>query len=139
MVRKINKLVIHVSDTPDNKDFSAEDIRRWHKQRGWSDIGYHFVIRIDGTIEKGRDLEIIGAHTKGYNSNSIGICWVGRKKITPKAFSSLTQLCLVLVDKYNLSCENILGHYELNSHKTCPNLDMEEFRDLISKYRFLDV
>lgn len=139
MIRKITKIVIHCSDSPDDKDFNVDDIRQWHKKRGWNDVGYHFVITRSGELQLGRDIEIIGAHTRGYNSNSIGICWVGSKLISLEAYSTLVQICLKLLDKYNLSCENILGHSELNPHKTCPNLNMEKFREHLADMRFLNV
>ena len=77
-MRAIEKLIIHCSATPRNKDFTAEDIRDWHvKGNGWSDIGYHFVIRLDGLIEFGRMVDRYGAHVKGHNLNSLGICYIG--------------------------------------------------------------
>lgn len=77
--RVIEYIVYHTSATAD-QDIGAKEIREWHKARGWRDIGYHFVIRRDGSIEKGRPLNQIGAHVRGYNSRSIGICMVGGKK-----------------------------------------------------------
>lgn len=135
-MRKIKSIVLHVSDSPDDLDIGAKEIREWHIDRGWSDIGYHYVIRIDGTVEKGRDLDRPGAHAKGHNIDSIGICWVGRDKISNYAFASLTQLLLKLLDKHNLSCQNILGHYEINPKKTCPNIEMEELRNYIGDKRY---
>lgn len=82
-LRKIDKIIVHCADTPDGKDFTIKDIDRWHKERGWQCCGYHHVIRLDGTIENGRPLAQIGAHCKGYNENSIGICLIGRREFTP--------------------------------------------------------
>ena len=77
-MRKITEIIIHCADTPERRDVRAADIRKWHvKDNGWNDIGYHYVIDLDGTIEAGRDLETIGAHCKGHNQNSIGICYIG--------------------------------------------------------------
>ena len=81
-MREINKIIIHCSATPEGQDFTVQQIRQWHttpkpKGNGWSDIGYHFVIYRDGSVHKGRPLEQIGAHTLGYNANSIGICYIG--------------------------------------------------------------
>jgi N-acetylmuramoyl-L-alanine amidase len=86
-MRKINRIFVHCSDTPTGRDVSAADIKRWHtdpkpKGNGWRDIGYSHVIRIDGTIELGRPVEQVGAHVAGHNSDSIGICLVGRDKFT---------------------------------------------------------
>lgn len=76
--RKITDIVVHCTATPEGKDYNVGDIRRIHiKDKGWADIGYHYVVRIDGTIEPGRDVNIIGAHVSGYNSHSIGVVYVG--------------------------------------------------------------
>lgn len=77
-MRKITDIVIHCADTPKGKHFDIKDIRKWHvEERGWSDVGYHYVILLDGTIELGRPLETPGAHVKNHNSKSIGICYIG--------------------------------------------------------------
>ena len=77
-MRTIDKIIVHCSATPRHKDFSAEDIRDWHvKGNGWDDIGYHFVIRLDGSIEYGRMVDKYGAHVKSHNYDSIGICYIG--------------------------------------------------------------
>ena len=77
MMRKIDEIIVHCSATPKGKDFSVDDIRKWHKQRGFCDAGYHFVVRIDGRIESGRPIAVAGAHCLGHNSRSIGVCYVG--------------------------------------------------------------
>jgi N-acetylmuramoyl-L-alanine amidase len=77
-MRTIDSIIVHCSATEEGKDFSADDIRRWHVDgNGWRDIGYHFVVRLDGQIEIGRPLDQAGAHVKGHNKNSIGVCYVG--------------------------------------------------------------
>ena len=76
-MRDINLAVIHCTATTEGKDYNVDTIRKWHKSRGFSDIGYHFLIHIDGTIERGRPWDLPGAHAKGYNSDSIGIAYVG--------------------------------------------------------------
>lgn len=76
--RNIDLIVIHCSATPEGRDVSAADIRRWHmRDRGFTDIGYHFVVRLDGRVEAGRRLGVAGAHCRGYNRHSIGICYIG--------------------------------------------------------------
>lgn len=77
IARRITSIAIHCSATPAGRDVRAATIRGWHKAKGWSDIGYHFVVDLDGTIEVGRSLAQAGAHVQGYNNNSIGICYVG--------------------------------------------------------------
>jgi len=75
--RKIYGIVIHCTATKAGVDLNVEDVRRIHKAQGWADIGYHYLIRIDGRIENGRDVDLIGAHVSGYNANTIGVCYVG--------------------------------------------------------------
>ena len=75
--RDIREIILHCSATKQGDDFSAGDIRRWHLQRGFNDIGYHFVVRLDGTVERGRDINLTGAHCLNHNRRSIGICYVG--------------------------------------------------------------
>ena len=76
-MRAISLIVVHCSATRAGQDFTATDIDRWHRQRGFRSIGYHFVIRLDGTIEPGRDVALDGAHCTGWNHRSIGICYIG--------------------------------------------------------------
>lgn len=120
--------MIHCSDSCDSLDLGAREIRQWHLERGWSDIGYHFVVRKNGTIELGRPIGKVGAHVKGHNKRSIGICWVGRKTITHKQYSVLTELAAALMKEFKLPFDQIQGHYELDDLKTCPNLDMNRVR-----------
>jgi N-acetylmuramoyl-L-alanine amidase len=91
--RKINRIILHCSATQEGKDFNAKDIDRWHRERGWSGIGYHYVIKLDGTIEVGRDIIKIGSHCKGYNKDSIGICYIGGldKEGNPKDTRTIQQ------------------------------------------------
>lgn len=131
-MRKINKIIIHCSATPEGKDFTVETIRDWHvKGRGWRDIGYHFVIYRDGTVHKGRPVEQSGAHTKGQNLNSIGICYIGGitadGKKTPKDTrteaqrKAMKELVLQLLKQYPNS--TVHGHYEYAA-KACPCFDV---------------
>lgn len=76
--RRITEVIVHCSATPAGRDVTAADIRRWHKEeRGFADIGYHFVVRLDGTVECGRPLAKTGAHCRGHNSRSVGVCYAG--------------------------------------------------------------
>jgi N-acetylmuramoyl-L-alanine amidase len=79
--RKSTKyIVIHCADTPPKLDVGAAEIRHWHLQNGWSDIGYHFVIRRTGALENGRPVDAVGSHVRGYNSTSVGVCLVGGRQ-----------------------------------------------------------
>ena len=75
-MRRITEIIVHCSATREGKYFTAEDIDRWHKAQGFACIGYHFVVRTDGRIEMGRGIERVGAHCKGHNGTSIGVCYV---------------------------------------------------------------
>lgn len=121
--RVITKLVIHCSDS---KTGDVNTIDRWHRERGWSKIGYHYIITRDGSIQKGRDEEEVGAHVEGHNKNSLGICLVGVDQFTDLQYSSLRSLVLYLLGSYGLGLEAVRCHYEFNPGKTCPNIKREE-------------
>ena len=76
-MREINKIIVHCSATREGENYEVAEIRKWHLARGFNDIGYHFYIDLYGEIHKGRDISKIGAHCKGHNRNSIGICYCG--------------------------------------------------------------
>jgi len=122
-MRDINLHIVHCSDTPDNMDLGVKIIRQWHLKRKWKDIGYHFVIRRDGSIELGRPISTMGAHAKGYNKNSIGTCLVGRNEFTEEQFKSLKFLDNHFKMAYNVET---IGHNEVNEYKTCPNFNVKE-------------
>ena len=92
-MRTIKYIVVHATATKENQNFTAQDIDRWHKKRGWSGIGYHYVIDIYGNEEKGRPEWKIGAHVKGFNRNSIGVAYVGGldQNLAPKDTRNLAQ------------------------------------------------
>ena len=129
-MRRITHLVVHCSDSPDTLDIGVKEIRAWHVERGWADIGYHYVVRRDGTVEVGRPEERVGAHVKGHNEASLGICWVGRDAPSPVQREALLRLLAVLARKHSVKVGNVVGHRELAplSGKTCPNLDMHGVR-----------
>ena len=137
MERMINLVVVHCADTPPDRDVDAAEIRRWHtEERGWSDIGYHWVIKRDGEIEPGRPEERNGAHVKGHNKNSIGVCLVGgghgRFNYTWKQLEALGHLLQQLAARY--PSVKIRGHCDLDAAKTCPNFDLEWFTDGLDLY-----
>lgn len=151
-MRKINNIIIHCSDSAWG---CTREIRQWHLQKGWKDVGYHFTLLngyilskyylscLDGMIECARfldeDLYIeqneVGAHTLGYNDCSIGICLIGIKDFTIPQMSSLIELLKGLIDIYNINPEGIIGHYETESGKaqgkTCPNFDVRPIREML--------
>jgi len=146
--RKIETIVIHCSAT----EYGNRSIfKRWHKKRGWNDVGYHFIILnaypfkkfwdektpdffSDGKIEIGRPVEIQGAHVRLHNENTIGICLVGDRNFTYKQFASLKNLVKKLKHKFGIN--SIKGHYEFDTAaeqgKTCPNINMVMLRKLLT-------
>lgn len=131
-MREINKIIIHCSATKASQDIGAFQIDEWHRKLGWAGIGYHFVIRRNGKIEKGRPPEAAGAHCKGQNKNSIGICLVGgidaagkpENNFTDAQFQALRKLAADL--KNNFPTASIHGHYEF-ANKACPCFDVQKF------------
>ena len=129
-MREINKLIVHCSATPEGKDVKTETIRSWHVNGNhWTDIGYHYVIELDGSVHKGREESVIGAHCLGQNANSIGICYIGgvaKDGKTPKDTrteaqkKSLIKLLKELKQKYPKA--TIHGHSEY-ANKACPCFD----------------
>ncbi|MCM1032375.1 MAG: N-acetylmuramoyl-L-alanine amidase [Odoribacter sp.] len=75
--REINLIVVHCTATPEGRDVTAADVDRWHRQRGFLKIGYHYLVRLDGSVETGRDENETGAHCSGHNSRSIGVVYAG--------------------------------------------------------------
>lgn len=129
MRRKTTKyVIIHCSDTPDEMDIGAAEIDSWHRKRGFSQIGYHFVIRRDGRIELGRDLMDVGAHCKaeGRNHDSVGICLVGRKDFAPEQMEVLRELVNVLAKIWPEAL--VRGHRDYEPGKTCPNFDVTTWK-----------
>lgn len=129
-MRDILNIVIHSADTPANKYFDINDIRKWHvEENGWSDVGYHYVILLNGTIQLGRPLNVAGAHVSGHNSKSIGICYIGGgggiDTRTLEQKESLHYLLTTL--KMTFKDAEILGHRDFNEvHKACPCFDAKK-------------
>lgn len=119
-MKPVKLLVVHCSATPANRDIGAAEIRAMHKAKGWRDIGYHYVIRRDGTVEKGRADNVMGAHVTGHNDGSLGICMVGGVRpdlkaeinFTPAQFAALRALLTKLQGKFPGS--RICGHRDLS-------------------------
>ena len=131
-MRRITEIIIHCSATPEGKDFTVEDIRRWHLARKFADIGYHYVIYRDGSVHKGRDENIAGAHCLGHNANSIGICYIGgvakdgktpKDTRTPQQKTALRQLVNQL--KFYYPHATVHGHNEFAA-KACPSFNVQK-------------
>ena len=136
--RTINEVIIHCSATPEGKEYTVADITRWHKQRGWKTIGYHYVVYLDGSIHEGRDVDVIGAHCKGHNSYSIGVCYIGgcdnsgkkaKDTRTPEQKEGLLQLLKELKALYPKA--KVVSHRDYEKGKACPSFDAtNEYADI---------
>ena len=120
MMRKIKEIIIHCSATREGRDYTVADIDHWHRERGFFCIGYHFVIYRDGSIHVGRSVEEVGAHCKGHNTVSIGVCYIGglSKDGKPKDTRTPQQ-------KEEYPEATVHGHNEF-SNKACPCFDVKE-------------
>lgn len=123
-MRKIDFIGVHCSASDLVIHDNIESIRMWHIARGFTDIGYNFVILKNGTICKGRPIEQIPAHIYGHNKNSIGICLTGNLIFSKEQFDSLRSLLIELLSEYGLTALDVLPHSAFNKNKTCPNFDL---------------
>lgn len=121
-MRKIRQIILHCSDSPFNHHDDISVIKEWHLQRGFIDVGYHYFIQANGNVQKGREEAVMGAHCKGQNRDSIGICLHGRKEFTAKQFKSLAKLMTEIKSRYKI--DRVAGHREYEPRKTCPNFDV---------------
>lgn len=131
-MRKINEIIIHCSATPEGRNVTTTDIEAWHKQRGFSEIGYHYVIYLDGSVHIGREESKVGAHCLGHNANSIGVCYIGgvakdgkTAKDTRTEAQKVALRNLVANLKRKYPSASIHGHNEFAA-KACPSFDVQK-------------
>jgi N-acetylmuramoyl-L-alanine amidase len=141
LMRGINKIIIHCTATPEGRDVSVDTIRQWHLDRGWSDIGYHYIIDLKGNLHEGRHVERQGAHVRGYNKESIGVTYVGGvdSKMNPKDTRTENQKVGLEALIMDLMCSypnsTLHGHNEFSS-KACPSFDVqEEYKHIIDYFK----
>ena len=139
-VREITEVIVHCAATPEGKPFTVDDVRRWHRQQGWTDIGYHYVVGLRGELWLGRDVDIQGAHCAagGHNRNSIGVCYIGgvardgktpKDTRTPEQKATLLKLLMDLRKLY--PGMRIYGHHDFERGKACPSFDAKnEYRNI---------
>ena len=141
-MRKIDKLIVHCTATPEFKDFDVKDVRDWHvKGNGWSDIGYHFLIKIDGTVQEGRNMAKTGAHVAGHNKSSIGIAYVGgmdknmEEWIDTRTDQQKDSIFNLLMDlKFQFPDAVVYGHNDFTDKKVCPCFNAKEEYKEISEW-----
>lgn len=128
-IRTIKEIIVHCSATPEGRDVTVDEIRKWHKQRGFNDIGYHYVIYRDGSVHTGRDVNIAGAHCTNHNSYSVGVCYVGgmdkankKAKDTRTAAQKKALLDLLKKLKSLYPMAKIHGHRDF-ANKECPSFN----------------
>lgn len=138
-MRKIHRVIVHCADTPASMDIGFEEIDAWHAERGFKSpsgihCGYHYILTRSGDIEKGRPPEEAGAHARGYNRDSLGICLVGGRgkdgkpefNFTHKQMSTLYRLLVALTTEYPEV--EVIGHRDV-SDKACPSFDLKAWWD----------
>lgn len=135
MGRVINEIILHCTATREGVDVSAAMVDKWHKQRGWNGIGYHYLIRLNGDVEKGRADDVVGAHCKHHNSHSLGVAYVGgvdgngkpKDTRTEKQRETLLALVTELLEQYP-TINKISPHYAYDN-KACPSFNVDEWLD----------
>jgi len=130
VLRPINKILIHCTATEPDRDVDVDEVRSWHIARGWNDIGYHYLIKLDGTIQSGRPIELIGAHCRGQNKFSIGIAYAGgiengepKDTRTDEQKKSLRKLIRKIRRVYPEI--QVFGHNDF-ANKACPSFDVSK-------------
>ena len=122
-------VIVHCSDSPQGRNDDAREIHRWHCERGFHGIGYHFVVLEDGEVQPGRPWFWEGAHATSHNDRSIGICRIGKNDdVNSDQLESLITLIEGIRHQFNIPIENVLGHREVQPGKTCPGFDVELLR-----------
>ena len=154
-MRPLDTIAVHCTATPEGKDYTVDTIRGWHRQLGWSDIGYHYIIHPDGTVSPGRPLDKVGAHVAGHNTGSIGISYIGgvaadgktaKDTRTPAQKAALRKLIGNLIKQYP-GIKSVQGHRDFSPDtngdgkvtqrewlKACPCFDaIPEYADLLRR------
>ncbi len=130
-MRKINELIWHCSATPEGRHVTVATIRKWHKDRGWSDIGYHKVVYLDGSVHAGRPVSKTGAHAKGHNTGSLGYCYIGgvakdgktaKDTRTPQQKIAMERLTREAIRNYGVT--KVSGHNQYAA-KACPSFNVQ--------------
>lgn len=135
-MREISEIIVHCTATPEGRKVTIEDVTRWHLEAGMATIGYHYLVSLDGEVWKGRPESQAGAHCKGHNKQSIGVCYVGgvtADGVTPKdtrtAAQKIALKSLLKRLKERYPSATIYGHRDF-ARKACPCFDAKgEYND----------
>jgi N-acetylmuramoyl-L-alanine amidase len=131
-MRPLKRIILHCTATPEGKHFDVATIRRWHvKDRGWKDIGYHYVIYVDGSVHEGRPVDQTGAHTSGHNADSIGVVYVGGCDAKMKAKDTLNEAQETAMVNLIKALREEHGEMSLHGHnefaaKACPSFKVKD-------------
>lgn len=130
-LKDVQFITLHCTATRPSQKAGVKEVRAWHRAKGWADVGYHFIVRRNGTVEKGRPLSQTGAHVQGWNRNNIGIClegglneksWAPENNFTREQWRALKPLVAGLRAKAKKA--KIVGHRDFpNVQKACPCFD----------------
>lgn len=130
-MRKIDKIIVHCTATPEGREVTADQVTQWHKARGFRTIGYHYLIGLDGRVHRGRPLSEVGAHCLGQNAHSVGVCYAGgldRDRLQPKDTRTAAQrsaLRSLIADLQGMfPGATVHGHREFAA-KACPCFDVK--------------
>ena len=137
-------ITVHAAATFARMDIGVRDIDQWHRARGWNGVGYHYVIRRDGTVEQGRPEHVVGAHVGGHNTRNLGICMAGgladdgktpQDNFTQAQYQTLNTLLDELLSRYPDA--KIMGHNEFSNHRSrgCPCFDISTYRGWLTRAR----
>lgn len=146
-MRKIDELIWHCAATPEGREVSVEEIRQWHLDRGWRDIGYHKLVHLDGTVSEGRPESEIGAHVRGHNTGTIGYCYVGgvdandvkkaKDTRTPQQKKTMLRLTKAAIKKHDL--KRVSGHHDYAA-KACPSFPARaEYAHLLPERKLSEI
>lgn len=130
-MRKLTRIILHCTATPDGRHVDVDTIRSWHKKRGWSDIGYHYVIYLDGSVHVGRDVARIGAHVSGHNADTIGVVYVGGTDKAGRAMDTMNAAQETAVVNLVKALRDQFGPLTLHGHneyaaKACPSFNVKQ-------------
>ena len=125
-MRSIHTIIFHCSASDKREHDDVSVMRRWHKRKGWSDVGYHYFIKKDGTIQKGRPIERTGAHVRGANRHTVGVCFHGLNHFTKAQMKAMHKVIEIIEDKVGKKLDKKC-HNDYTRLKTCPNFVLEDF------------